>query len=1057
MRKSDSLDIVPYEINTLLSLCSLFEGNFSIDWLEELTGNRASYILSALEQGAQQGIVIRDGIGIFRFADSKKREDWQGYLDPDEKERLHRQVAEYLLKELPDDNIKAQELAYHLLHVQNDLEKCRWLDKAGDANLKAFQIEKALQYYAKIFDDLLKLNGEEADLLFAEVAIKYSKISTARHDTTKVISTLEKALSRAKKWDNKISQALLEMHLAKNEWLRSQYHDALNYFENGWELAKELNDYRLMRSATTFSTFFLYWQGRFREAVQSYEKTVPDVEKFPPGGFPLHAALTVAICYAHTGHITQGLGMLDTIRARCQERGNQYTAAYVDSAIGSILLDINQIEEAIQYLECSDEEAIKGNNNWVCIMTKLIFAFAYFLKGDNKKSTDYLYDYVQHSTEVHMTVKVLPYLMDLCWAMEQGNLDNILNLSLTEEVNRMIMGDNIFIKGVAYRYQGLLQKQESLPNTVVIQSLRNSIKYLEESGHQVELVKSQLELIREYFSQGEDEKAKETIKQASKILSLLGRYGEALIPNDLKSLIDKPPRGEALLKEILKLGQEVVTIRDNKELVQYIISTVNRVTGAERGAIFLLEGKIPPCTLQLRGSKNITSEQIANPSFASSMKMVEEVALKGKGCIKGMSSLKDLDFNSSEIIRSRICVPMVLREKVVGVLYHDNRLLSSAFKESDLELLAYFAALAAFALDNAEAYEEIQRLNQRLAEEKLYYEEQHLQNVYFENIIGESPAMKLLLAQVDQVANTESTVLILGETGVGKDLLAREIHRRSSRQDKPYIQVNCSVLPESIIQSELFGHEKGSFTGAIQRRIGRFELANGGTLFLDEIGDLPLEIQVRLLHVLQSKKFERVGGNETIHSDFRLVAATNRNLEQEVRENRFRADLFYRLNVFPIYVPPLRERREDIPLLAHYFLKIYGVKRGKAFYRIPESEMEKLVQYDWPGNVRELENIIERGTILSSASHFHVPDFGVSRSDIIQPKAVLSLKETERQQILWALQKTGWKVRGTEGVAELLDIHPSTLVSRMKKLGIQRPKGIPKKRKTLNSGPLGIV
>jgi formate hydrogenlyase transcriptional activator len=1056
MRKSTSPDVAPGEKDALLPVCALFEGNFSIDWLEELTRNRASYILSALEKGAQQGILVRDEIGIFHFKDSKKRDHWQSYLSSDEKERLHRQIAEYLLKELPEDNNKLQELAYHLLHFPNDLEKCRWLDKAGDANLKAFQIEKALRFYAKLLDDLLRLSGQEADLLFADVAIKYSKISTARHDTTKVISTLEKASSLAKKHDNKIGQALLEMHLAKNEWLRSQYHDALNHFKNGWAIAKKLNDNRLMRSATTFSTFFLYWQGRFREALQSYERTVPDVEKFPQDGFPLLSALTVAICYAHTGHITQGLGMLDTIRARCQERGDQYTKAYVDSAIGSILLDINQIEEAIQYLECADEEAIKSNNNWVRITTKLIFAFAYFLRGDKKKSTDYLYDYVQNSTEVHMTVKILPYLMDLCWAMEQGSLDRILNLSLAEEINRMLIGDNIFIKGVAYRYRALLQKRESLPNDAVIQSLKASIEFLKESGDHVELVKSQLELMREYFSQGQETKAKEAATQASKVLSSLGRYGEALRPNDLKSLIDKPPLGEALLHEILKLGQEVVTIRDNSELIQYIISKVNQITGAERGAIFLVEGKTPPSALRLRGSKNITSEQIANASFASSMKMVEEVALKGNGCIKGMSSLKDLDLISSEIIRSRICVPMVLREKVVGVLYHDNRLLSSAFEESDLELLSYFAALAAFALDNAEAYEEIQRLNQRLGEEKLYYEERHLEKVYSENIVGQSPAMKSVLAQVDQVANTESTVLILGETGVGKDLLAREIHRRSFRRDKPYIQVNCSVLPESIIQSELFGHEKGSFTGAIHRRIGRFELADEGTLFLDEIGDLPLEIQVRLLHVLQGKQFERVGGNETIYSDFRLVAATNRNLEQEVRENRFRADLFYRLNVFPIQVPPLRERKEDIPFLAHHFLTIYGAKRGKAFYRIPDLEIDKLVQYDWPGNVRELENIIERGAILSSPPHFRIPDFGSSRSEIIQPKSVLSLKENERQQILQALQKTGWKIRGQGGAAELLDIHPSTLVSRMKKLGIQRPKGIPKKRSTVISQDVGM-
>ena len=304
----------------------------------------------------------------------------------------------------------------------------------------------------------------------------------------------------------------------------------------------------------------------------------------------------------------------------------------------------------------------------------------------------------------------------------------------------------------------------------------------------------------------------------------------------------------------------------------------------------------------------------------------------GKGCIHGIrSEEKDEMSSMDDNIFSRICVPMILRDKTVGVLYHDNRLLSSAFKASDLELLSYFAALAAFALDNASAYEEIKRLNQKLSEETRYYKEEHLSTLHFEDIVGESSAIKSVLSKVDQVTGTDATVMITGETGAGKELVARAIHRHSGRRDRPFIRVHCSALPESLIPSELFGHEKGAFTGAAQRRLGRFELADGGTLFLDEIGDLSLDIQVRLLRVLQSKEFERVGGNETLSSDFRLVVATNCDLEKKVKEQKFRADLYYRLAVFPIYVPPLRERKEDIPLLTHYFLQIYSQKRGKRF------------------------------------------------------------------------------------------------------------------------------
>jgi transcriptional regulator with GAF, ATPase, and Fis domain len=245
-------------------------------------------------------------------------------------------------------------------------------------------------------------------------------------------------------------------------------------------------------------------------------------------------------------------------------------------------------------------------------------------------------------------------------------------------------------------------------------------------------------------------------------------------------------------------------------------------------------------------------------------------------------------------------------------------------------------------------------------------------------------------------------------------------------------------LPETLIPSELFGHEKGAFTGAIERRIGRFELADNGTLFIDEIGELPLEVQVRLLRILQSKEFERIGGRETIRSNFRLIAATNRDLEKQVRDGNFREDLFYRINVFPIFVPPLRDRQEDIPLLAHYFLRIYATKMGKPLKEIPDLEVEKLLDYDWPGNVRELENIIERGTILSTGIQFKVPDSLIHASKFASDIELHTLKENERRHILTGLRKANGKIHGPGGAAELLDINPSTLISRIKKLGINK-------------------
>jgi transcriptional regulator with GAF, ATPase, and Fis domain len=382
---------------------------------------------------------------------------------------------------------------------------------------------------------------------------------------------------------------------------------------------------------------------------------------------------------------------------------------------------------------------------------------------------------------------------------------------------------------------------------------------------------------------------------------------------------------------------------------------------------------------------------------------------------------------------------MIVRNKVVGVLYHDNTHYANSFSDADLKLLSAFASQAAIALDHAEAYAEIQRLNQKLNEEKQYYKEQSVQNINSNDLIGKSSKIMEVLNKINQVADTETTVLILGETGVGKGLVAKALHLHSKRNNHPFIKVLCNALPDSLICSELFGHEKGAFTGSVQRRIGRFELADGGTIFLDEIGDLQLDVQAQLLQVLQSKEFERVGGSETIKSNFRLITATNRDLADAVKNQRFRSDLYYRLNVFPIYVPPLRDRKEDIPILVYHFLKTFSNRMGKIINGIPKREMEKMMQYDWPGNVRELESIIERGTVLSQQGHFRLPELNTASLELHPSTTTMTHEENERLHILQTLKKTGWKVRGKGGAAEILDIHYSTLFFRMKKLGIQRP------------------
>ncbi len=336
------------------------------------------------------------------------------------------------------------------------------------------------------------------------------------------------------------------------------------------------------------------------------------------------------------------------------------------------------------------------------------------------------------------------------------------------------------------------------------------------------------------------------------------------------------------------------------------------------------------------------------------------------------------------------------------------------------------------------ALSEIKQLKNRLQQENIYLQEQIYHAHQFEDILGQSPLLKEVLRQLEQVAPTETSVLILGETGTGKELFARALHNISLRVDRPLVKVNCAALPTHLIESELFGHEKGSFTGATARRIGRFELANEGTIFLDEIGELALELQAKLLRVLQEGEIERLGNSKTIKINVRIIAATHRDLKQMVKAGSFREDLYYRLSVFPISIPPLRQRKDDISLLVHYFVSKYANKMNKQINKIAQKTMVNLQQYSWPGNVRELENIIERAVILSPQNSLIIPELFASDNKNIESEDILPLQQIEKSHIVKVLKITNWKISGEQGAAAILEMHPNTLRSRMNKLGIRR-------------------
>jgi predicted ATPase/transcriptional regulator with GAF, ATPase, and Fis domain len=500
---------------------------------------------------------------------------------------------------------------------------------------------------------------------------------------------------------------------------------------------------------------------------------------------------------------------------------------------------------------------------------------------------------------------------------------------------------------------------------------------------------------------------------------------------------------------VMKAAQALVSEIDLEQLLGRLLRLALEHAGAERGRL-LLEHEDGAAVYVIGSARGITVQREHPTPLAAErelpVSLINVVRRTGESIVLADAAVEGPYTEDGYVVRERprsvIGVPVTKQGKLIGVLYLENNLASGVFTAGRTEVLQILCAQAAIAIENARMFAEIRALKDRLQAENVYLTEEIKTQQGFEEIVGRSPALKKVLSQVEQVAPADTIVLIRGETGTGKELIARAVHNLSPRRERPLVAVNCGAISPGLVESELFGHEKGSFTGAVSRKIGRFELAQGGTIFLDEIGDLSLDLQVKLLRVLQEGEVERVGGSHPIKLDVRVIAATHRDLEELVARNQFRADLFYRLNVFPIRTPALRERREDIPLLVRCFVTKYAAKFGKRIGSVSPEIMASLCAYDWPGNIRELGNVLERSVIITRGSALELGDWlPTAKGDTGTAGAETgTLEAMERQHILAALERSRWKVSGPNGAAAILGLKPTTLEFRMKKLGIIRPR-----------------
>jgi|SRR5579872_1251600 len=555
----------------------------------------------------------------------------------------------------------------------------------------------------------------------------------------------------------------------------------------------------------------------------------------------------------------------------------------------------------------------------------------------------------------------------------------------------------------------------------------------------------------------------------------VGAYSEedvrflALVADQIAVAIDDALHSEALrhtkielekrnqrLQLLLDVNNSIASNLELRALLLAISANVRRVMEADFVGVALPD---PTAGGVLRGYAYESAEG-SGPTRERTKFLNEKAGpvlayRTGKPVVLHAASLEQLPPETDEFrqlgMQEACSLPLISRGRILGSL-DLGRARNAPLNPDEVEFLTQIASQVAIAVDNAIAYGQIADLKNELAQEKLYLESEIRSEMNFADIVGNSRTIRAVLGEVEMVAPSDSTVLLLGETGTGKELMARAIHERSKRRSHAFVKLNCAAIPTGLLESEMFGHEKGAFTGAVAQRVGRFELANGGTIFLDEIGEIPLELQPKLLRVLQEREFERLGSSRTMHSDARLVAATNCDLQGMVDEKKFRADLYYRLNVFPIFIPALRERREDIPLLVSHFTQLFAHRLNKRIETVPTDAMNALIDYSWPGNIRELQNVIERAVLVSNGPVLRVsladlksrPASSKPRPQKPEPQASQEeaqpirdvLEDVERKQILAALEQSHWIVAGPNGAAARLGLKRSTLQLRMKKLGI---------------------
>jgi transcriptional regulator with GAF, ATPase, and Fis domain len=1038
MGKFDSvLSRLPDDEKRFLYNLVAFPDFFSVDWFSGMPDFLPSKLISVIFTLNREQWITAEGNtpGCYQWSKKFPRQEIIDRIPAERMSRYYRNSVDILTKYLPDSEENTLKLAHQCLLAGIETIDLNIIFKAALYEEKKHKISSAITLYDSLLEFIENLIvREDIDLssdtwcTFIRIIERRASLSLFHPSLKRVNRFLTMALDMAIHLGDRRTQASLQLLIGQNYWMSFQHEKAVQHFDVGWDMINAIKDDHLSKRGLQLQGLSYWIKGKFCDAIQAYEESLGEIDSTADDDFILLTALHLALCYTQVGMPQRGLGITEAIERQAEKNENWPLVSLTMATTGVIFLEIRKLKNSKTYFERALELAKRENIPMAEVMSGIGMANIECLEGNYNVAAEHFkalwklrkssWYHTLNSSHVFEAGYML-HIKDVS-PVELSPVINFLYQLKEEDVNP-------FMYSIIRRHQILILEKDKTPRQKIEELLKLE-KSVKNSGATLELAKIRIDLARLFVQTNNWQEAEIYGRKAWEFLKPIAKD---VYPAQLEHLIpqDDVTTDDRLFDLVIEMGEALTNQENIERLLTNIITSISRLTGAERAALFIRDKR--SSDLKLVASRNVIIENIKEEDFNKTFNVIKTAANSNDGAIiqYKVNRRDSVDF------RHVIITPLKLLETVIGVLYQDSRFFSFDTSPDKINLLSALASQIAVSIDRAQAYDEIARLNKRLIQENLYYMEEKEEFRPFGEIIGNSQTITDLHHLIHKVAPTQSTVLISGETGVGKELVARAIHRESARQNGPFIRVNCAALPDTLIDSELFGHEKGAFTGAVKTKAGRFELAHEGTIFLDEVSELPPSTQSRLLRILQEKEFQRVGGTATLHSDFRLITATNKDLGKEVASGKFRADLFYRLNVFPISVAPLRERKEDIPLLATHFLNLFCSQYNKQYSGIPESEMEKLITYSWPGNIRELSNMVERAVILGGPV-IRFAELESKKTVDITDDEVLDLKDMEKMQILKALKKTNGKIGGKNGASVLLGLKRTTLINRMKRLGI---------------------